>query len=294
MIVFNLIRNVIDEILLMVMKFDQRKGLKNVETHKPILLIEEFQKEQKRNPAASREIADDILGRSTEVEWRRYTSLRTGFAQKIEGQMGIFEGKPYQLGGLDLEIDVLMAVLFAMEQPKILEIGVANGYSSAFIYLALRQVGGSITSIDMPRFSDGSGRKDRVRARLTQRGRIQNTRTLGDLNPGGVIPAEKYGGWLIPLDFRFQVANTMFVGDAFNILPVLPQSHYDVCVFDAMKPYEQRMRCFELVDICLTPAGICFVDGYWANNAFTDFCNLHRYPCWTFGRVGAFKKTDGN
>lgn len=266
----------------------------NSDTDKPIQLINEYLKQIKNNPEYLNQIVLEALENSTKELNKNliYQSGYKDFKNQINTKLEIFTNKPYQLGAIDIEIDAIVHSLAQFEQPNVLEIGVANGYSSAFLYYVLDKIGGSITSLDLPRFSSSLSRpRDWIRTGLARKGKIKNTGTLGDLNPGGVIPAEKYGGWLIPMHLRTSVKNTTIYGDALIILKNLPGERFDFAVLDAMKCYESRMEIMEMIWERLRPNSLAFVDGYWVNSAFEDFCNLHHLRSWELGRVGVFVKS---
>jgi len=240
----------------------------------------------------------DIIGEKNKTRLKPLIIDKSEYAQYTESlhkELRLFEEKPYQLGALDVEIDVLVAVLSQLEKPDVLEIGIANGYSSAFLYYALNKIGGCITSIDLPKFSSSLYRPMErfdtyIRSLLVAKGKIVNSGTLGDLNPGGIIPEGKYAGWLVPMELRQRVRNITIYGNAFVILNELKESAFDFVVVDAMKSYDDRIRIMEMVDNILRIGGFCFLDGYWVNSAFVDFCERHQYPSWFLGRVGVFRK----
>ncbi|MEQ8755507.1 MAG: class I SAM-dependent methyltransferase [Coleofasciculus sp. G1-WW12-02] len=266
----------------------------NSDTDKPIQLIKEYLNQTTNNPEYLNQVVLEFSENSTKELSNNliYKSDYNDFKKEINTKLKIFTNKPYQLGAIDIEIDAIAHSLAQFEQPDVLEIGVANGYSSAFLYYVLDKIGGSITSLDLPRFSSSLSRpRDWIRTGLASKGKIKNTGTLGDLNPGGVIPAEKYGGWLIPMHLRTSVKNTTIYGDALIILENLPGERFNFAVLDAMKGYESRMKIMEMIWERLRPNSLAFVDGYWVNSAFEDFCNLHHLPSWKLGRVGVFVKS---
>lgn len=213
-------------------------------------------------------------------------------SEDCRSKENFFDGKTYQLGGLDLEMPVIYYSVLISRSRNVMEIGVANGCSSAFLYDALDQIDGAITSIDLPRFSDSL--ICRLRAEAFEGESRKLTGTVQDIYPGGIIPSEKWAGWFVDPKLRLKVRNTTFYGNMFSILPELDSEFYDLVVFDAMKDYDARMRAFALIDARLSSGGICFVDGYWVNNAFKDFCEQNTYRMWCFGRVGVFRKAVGS
>ncbi len=269
------------------------RSLKNVkQPDTPIQLIKRYEERYAKNTDQIYQLVKSITNSKSD-DLKHFDLIETDeykeFKNQINAKLKIFNNKPYQCGSLDLEIDIVSTALCQFKKPDVLEIGVSNGYSSAFLYKCLSQIGGTITSIDFPRFSTSLCRPtDRVREWLAIRGKIKNTGTLGDFNPGGIIPMEKYAGWLIPMNLRTSVRNTTLYGDAFIILNELQETKFDLVVLDAMKGYKDRIKIMYMILERLRPNGICFVDGYWVNSAFHDFCKGNRLQSWNAGRVGVF------
>jgi hypothetical protein len=285
-----------ENIALQYLKRKRQKGLRNVDVNRPIQLLTQFRAEFTPGSETSENLVQSVLqhtGVSRKNNCFALTEEYVQFKAALDSELTIFDNKPFQLGALDDEIHIISEILYNLAKPSVLEIGVANGYSSAFLYLAIEKSGGRITSIDLPKFPRRPIRPSEIlRHWLAKRGKIQNTGTLGDLNPGGMIPKEKYGGWLVPLNLRMSVSNMTITGNAFNIFHDFPENlKFDFAVVDAMKEYEGRMRILDLVASHLNVKGLCALDGYWVNPAFDDFCKQHRKPSWKFGRVGLFANT---
>lgn len=284
--------NIFENFALAYLKVKRDKQLRKVDIKKPIELLNEFETKFSTSSPEYKNLLQTILQHLC-LDFHEQISLTDrykNFKKELDARLTIFENKPYQLGALDAEIQVLSDILCNFIKPKILEIGVANGYSSAFLYFALQENGGEIFSIDLPKFSRKPIRPSELfRTYLSRKGLIKNSGTLGDLNPGGVIPKEKYAGWLIPFALRQAISNNTITGNAFHIINDFPDDlTFDFAVIDAMKEYTGRMKILELVSGRLKPHGVCFLDGYWVNPAFDDFCSKHQKPFWKFGRVGCF------
>ena len=283
---------IIDKLIYKFIEHKHNKVIKKIDIQIPINLMNEYQQFMKNDKEYTKKIVAKITGHDfSDDQWSNCKDLYDNLLKSIDKKIECFSDKSYQLGGLDLEIEVIAMLISQIDEPNLLEIGVANGYSSAFLYALLARIGGSIISIDLPRFSDGLRDLGEIREYLVKKGLVKNTKTLGDMNPGGVVPSDKYGGWLIPFKLRAKVRNVSIYGNVFNVLPEINDESLDVVVYDAMKPYESRMKCFELLKNKLSAGGFCFVDGYWVNSAFVDFCKRNNYRYETFGRVGVFKKT---
>ena len=258
----------------------------------PVQLLRDYKSVFANDVNKINELAAEILATKPEslktslLENPGYVRLKESIASKLD----VFQNKPYQLGAIDVEIDMLATVLYHIQEPRILEIGVANGYSSAFLYYVASQIAGSVTSIDMPRIATTPYLpQDIIRHWLSAKELIENSGTLKDLKPGGVVPKERYPGWLVPMSLRTSVPNVSVFGNAFLVLDDLPDSAvFDFVVLDAVKDYDQRTKMLEQVTRHLSPNGFCAQDGYWVNSAFDDFCTLHGFSSWKFGRVAMF------
>ena len=218
----------------------------------------------------------------------------SAFLKDLQVKAKIFDRRPYQTGGLDVEINLIVALLAQYKSPSVLEVGVANGFSSACLYKTLNFTGGSIVSVDLPRMAEEpKSLVDKVHARGAKRGFIKNTGTIIDLNPGGVIPHEKYAGWMVPMELRESVNSITLFGDIFNVIEDINKKSFDFIVIDAMKDYESR---FKLLEFCNRQANencIIIFDGYWVNSAFNDFCKKFNYPFFHIGKVGVFQVKRG-
>lgn len=202
----------------------------------------------------------------------------------------IFKGKYFQCGGMDVEAEVLFAILSAKKNSKFLEIGVANGYSSRYMYEAACQNNSTVVSIDWPRMSEKKlNFKQRVISFGNSLGWLLDTGTIVDLREGGVVPHELHAGWMVPPMLRLEVKATNYFGDVFAILPMIEQK-FDVIVIDAMKDYSSRINLLELAYNKLDKGGVIIFDGYWINAAFSDFCAKHACAEYQFGKVGCLCK----
>lgn len=211
------------------------------------------------------------------------TSFLTDLGIKSE----IFINRPYQAGGLDVEIKLICTLLAQYSEAQVLEVGVANGYSSACLFKILDSFGGSIVSIDLPRIAeDPKTFLEKLHARGARQGFIRNTGTIIDLNPGGLIPPEKYAGWMIPFQLRNDVDSSIIYGNVFNIISEFEENKFDFIVLDAMKDYQARIDLLEYSKKIAKENCIIVFDGYWVNSAFDDFCNNNSLEAHHVGKVG--------
>lgn len=286
------ITNLVSEFILRYLRFRQKKQQKKIDVNKPLALVQEYEAKYAFNDQAVEDLSREILGfdQHLNIDNSYISSLAyKNFKEEISKKANVFAGLPFQLGALDLEIDLCVSILSKIKDPNVLEIGVANGYSSAFLYDVLSQNGGTITSIDLPRFHKPSRSLNQfLLSWLARHGKLPTTGTLIDLHPGGVIPADRYGGWLVPIKYR-TVTNTTLTGNVFSILDEQDLTGYDFVLIDAMKDYNARIKLMNLVLTKMNPGAIGILDGYWANNAFLDFCNQNKLSSWQVGRLGLFK-----
>ena len=217
------------------------------------------------------------------------------YKNNIDVKLSYFDSKWFQCGGLDDEIDLIIDLAEACRARRILEIGVANGYSSAMLYKYAEMVGNcDITSIDLPNFEPQAcdlTSKQRMIQLAASEGLIESTGTLIDIKPGGIIPNDKWGGWLVDPALRESVGNRYFVGDVFSLICEFGiDEKFDVIVVDAMKDYVSRVKllndCYERVE----SGGVIVLDGAWLNSAFTDFCMSKSLAVNEIGRIAWARK----
>lgn len=280
------------DILLKYLNYRIKRSLKNIDFDRPLQLINEYQRDFGSNVQKIHKLTSEIIGPHGDSEKGDYISTAEyrSFKKRIEEKSNVFANKPFQLGALDLEIDIIVSLLSQLRSPKVLEVGVANGYSSAFVYHALTKNNGSLTSIDLPRFFSRSNHPyQMLLAWLAKRGKIKTTGTLVDLIPGGVIPEDRYAGWLVPIEYRLSVHNITIIGNAFSIIDELDAADYDFVLIDAMKDYSGRLKMLNMAINKMNSGAICVMDGYWVNSAFDHFCSTNNLTSWKLGRVGIFR-----
>jgi predicted O-methyltransferase YrrM len=132
------------------------------------------------------------------------------------------------------------AAVRALKPDCILETGIANGVSSAYLLLALQKNG---------------------------RGRLHS---VGLADPA-YLPAGREPGWFVPKWLRepWQV----HIGEAREILPPLLSEvgRIDIFIHDSLHTYEHMFWEFEIAYPSLRPGGLLFADDVLWNNAFQDF-----------------------
>jgi predicted O-methyltransferase YrrM len=160
-------------------------------------------------------------------------------------------------------------------KPKVIvQTGVSNGLSSAFMMLALAKNGpdGKLHVIDLPAVFDPTD------PAWTQKGVVY----------GVAIPEGKSSGWIVPDIYRdrFDVQ----VGDAKELLPKLVDKldRIDLFFHDSDHTYNHMMFEFNEAMRKLTPGGVILADDISWNASLWDFAEARGVPSYNFrGTIGA-------
>ena len=153
------------------------------------------------------------------------------------------------VSGLRLYRCLLYLLTRAFRPEVFVETGVLNGFSSAFVLLAMQHnSAGTLHSIDLPP--------------VDERIRIQGT---------GPLPQGKAPGWAIPDELRTR--HRLSLGDARVLLPQILEGRGSIEVFlhDSDHSYEHMMLEMALAWPYLRPGGWLLCDNVEQNTAFTDF-----------------------
>jgi predicted O-methyltransferase YrrM len=132
------------------------------------------------------------------------------------------------------------AVVRAFQPKIVVETGIANGVSSAYILLALQANGrGTLYSIG--------------------------------LNEPQYLPAGKSLGWVVPKELRSPWK--LLVGDSRTILPGLlgEIGSTDIFIHDSLHTYEHMLWEYRVAYPHLRPGGLLFSDDAKWNSAFSEF-----------------------
>jgi predicted O-methyltransferase YrrM len=180
----------------------------------------------------------------------------------------------YHAGWVNLDDALFLYWLVRLLKPKtIVQCGVCNGLSSAFMVLALAANGaeGKLYGIDIPPVFNP---KDPA---WTGAGKVY----------GHVIPEGKTSGWMVPEAYRkrFEVQT----GDAKLLLPKLVDSlpAIDMFYHDSDHTYNHMMFEFREAKRKLSPGGLVVADDIAWNAALWDFADEHAAPAYNFkGAVG--------
>jgi predicted O-methyltransferase YrrM len=180
----------------------------------------------------------------------------------------------YAAGWVNLDDALFLYWLVRKLRPKtIVQTGVCNGLSSAFMMLGLvkNSSGGRLHAIDMPPVFNS---KD---AGWTVKGKVY----------GVVIPEGKSSGWIVPDAYRdrFEVWN----GDAKALLPKMVDKVDSIDFFyhDSDHTYEHMMFEFREARRKLRPGGLIVSDDVSWNASVWDFADEYEVPYYNFkGAVG--------
>jgi predicted O-methyltransferase YrrM len=180
----------------------------------------------------------------------------------------------YHAGWVNVDDALFLYWLVRTLKPKtIVQCGICNGLSSAFMVLALATNGaeGKLYGIDIPPVFNP---KDPA---WTGAGKVY----------GHVIPEGKTSGWMVPEAYRkrFEVQN----GDAKLLLPKLVDSLPGIDMFyhDSDHTYNHMMFEFREAKRKLAPGGLIIADDIAWNAALWDFADEQAVPAYNFkGAVG--------
>ena len=180
----------------------------------------------------------------------------------------------YSAGWVNLEDALFLYWLVRKLRPKtIVQTGVCNGLSSAFMMLGLAKNGaeGSLHVIDLPPVFDSRDPAWRVKGKVY----------------GVVIPEGKSSGWIVPDAYRdrFEVWN----GDAKALLPKMIDKVGSIDLFyhDSDHTYNHMMFEFREAKRKLNAGGLIVGDDVSWNASVWDFADQCGVPSYNFkGAVG--------
>jgi predicted O-methyltransferase YrrM len=181
----------------------------------------------------------------------------------------------YSPGWVNLEDALFLYWLVRRMQPRtIVQTGVCNGLSSAFMVLALAKngPGGRLHAIDLPHVFDPAD------PAWTRPGEVY----------GVIIPEGERSGWLIPDALRDRVE--LWSGDAAVLLPkmVAGVDSIDMFFHDSDHTYRHMTFEFEQVLPRLAKGGLLVADDIAWNASLWDLADRHGVPAYNYrGSVGA-------
>jgi len=188
------------------------------------------------------------------------------FAARIGEARATFQNLKLESAGADLYAKKVLLQYIALRAFKpevVVETGVANGVSSAYILLALEK---------------------------NQRGTLYS---IG-LDDPQFLPAGKPLGWIVPdvLKPRWN----LLIGDSRVLLPSLLSKlgSIDVFIHDSLHTYDHMLWEYRTAFPFLRPGGLLFSDDAAWNSAFPEFCGAVEAKHWRVLRgVGFLQKNPG-
>ena len=219
-------------------------------------------------------VLDAALAEASSVPNADQVFERRTFVEQYVSELEAKHGGHYVPGWVMLDDALFLYWLVRQAKPRtIVQTGVCNGLSAAFMMLALVKNGpeGRLKAIDLPPVFDPA----------------DPAWTVAGTVYGVIIPEGKTSGWLIPDAYRhrFEVWN----GDAKDLLPKLVDSVDSIDFFfhDSDHTYDHMMFEFHEVRRKLTRGGLLVADDVSWNTSLWDFADLFQVPAFNFrGAIG--------
>jgi predicted O-methyltransferase YrrM len=216
---------------------------------------------------SSLEEAKSVPGADQVFERKLYVEK---YMEDLESKYGAF----YRPGWVNLDDALFLYWVVRTMKPKVVvQTGVCNGLSSAFMMLALAKNGpeGTLHVVDMPPVFDPNDDDWKVKDKVY----------------GVTIPEGKTSGWLVPDAYhaRFEVLS----GDAKELLPPLLKKlgTCDMFYHDSDHTYDHMIFEFEEAKKYLTQSGVIVSDDISWNASLWDFADQYHVPAYNYrGSMG--------
>lgn len=197
-------------------------------------------------------LESDLIGHLTAARESFLTELADGETVR---------GSSYGLGGLDPGTgSMLYALVRALQPGIVVETGVCNGFSTAFLLQALDSNDrGELISVDLPEFA----------------GRQVFTDEFWRGKRGAVVPEGKEPGWVIPDHLRARWE--LVIGRSQDRLPEVlsRKAPIDMFIHDSEHSYECMWGEFSSAFRALSDQGVILADDIGSNSSFMDFARQH-------------------
>jgi predicted O-methyltransferase YrrM len=200
---------------------------------------------------------------------------RKAFIERYLGEITIAHQAHYSAGWVLLaDAQFLYWAVRRLKPRVIVQTGVSNGLSTAFMMLALAKNGpeGRLHAIDIPAIFDP---KD---AAWTRKGVVY----------GVAIPEGRSSGWMVPDIYRDRL--DLQLGDAKDLMPKLVDrlDRIDLFFHDSDHTYDHMMFEYAQAMRKLEPGGTIMADDISWNASLWDFADAHGIPGYNYrGTVGA-------
>lgn len=221
-----------------------------------------------------RNIMRDCLEEAKTVPHAEQVFERKTYVENYMADLKTKYQSTYNPGWVNLEDALFLYWTVRQLKPKrVVQTGVCNGLSAAFIMLALAKNGseGTLHVVDMPPIFDSKDDNWKIKGRVY----------------GVVIPEGKSSGWLVPDAYRdrFEVLN----GDAKVLLPQLLKKIGSIDMFyhDSDHTYDHMMFEFTEAKKYLSNNGVMVSDDISWNASLWDFADHYMAPAYNYrGSMG--------
>jgi predicted O-methyltransferase YrrM len=223
---------------------------------------------------AWKEVLHDAMEEARAIPGFDQVMERKAYIEKYLAELEQRYRSHYIAGWVNLtDAQFLYWVVRRIKPRTIVQTGVSNGLSSAFMMLALAKNGaqGRLHVIDLPAVFDPDD------PAWTRKGAVY----------GFVIPPAKSSGWMVPDIYRdrFDVE----IGDAKILLPRLVDrlDRIDMFFHDSDHTYDHMTFEFEQAMRKLAPDGVIIADDIAWNASLWDFADKHRLVGYNYrGNMG--------
>jgi predicted O-methyltransferase YrrM len=215
-----------------------------------------------------------VLAEASSIPHAGQVLERRAFVERYVSELATKYGSHYVPGWVNLDDALFLYWLVRQAKPRtIVQTGVCNGLSAAFMMLALAKNGpeGKLRVIDLPPVFDPD----------------DPAWTVAGTVYGVVIPEGKTSGWLVPDAYRDRLE--VWNGDAKDLLPKMVDKVDSIDFFfhDSDHTYDHMMFEFRQVKRKLTTGGLLVSDDVSWNASVWDFADEFGVPSYNFkGTIG--------